>query len=62
MYIQISRNTELKEWYKTLSADIKMKNSKIKTSVVRPEVPKAQSNKAGINFMIFNLIFVKKSL
>ena len=62
MYIQISKNTELKEWYKTVSADINMKNQKIKTSVVKPEGPKAKVSKTGIDFMIFILIFVKNSL
>ena len=35
-----------------------MKNYKIRTSFVRSECPKAQSNITGITFMIFLLIFV----
>ena len=41
-------------YYTQLSADIKMKNYKIKTSFFSPEVLKARS-KTGINFVIFVL-------
>ena len=40
-------------YYRQLSADIKMKNYKIKTSLVRPEGSNARANKTCINFMIF---------
>ena len=36
--------------------DIKVKNFEIKTSFVRP---RALSNKTGVNFIIFILLFVK---
>ena len=40
-------------YYRQVSADIKMKNNKNKTSFVNPEGPKAWANKTGINFIIF---------
>ena len=45
-----------------LSADIKMKSYKIRTSFVSRKEPKALGNKTGINFMMFTLIFVEKCL
>ena len=44
-----------------LSADIKMKNQKIKTSFLSPEGTKARSNKTGNNIMIFILLVVENS-
>ncbi len=42
--------------------DIKIKNYKIKTSIVSPEWPKARANLSVINFMIFILIFIENCL
>ena len=39
-----------------------MINFKIKTSFVRPEMPKAQANKTSIDFMIFKKYSWKNSL
>ena len=49
------------EYYKSipLSVNIKLKNWKIKTSIVSPERTKARANKTVINFMIFILIIVQ---
>ena len=41
-------------YYRQLSADIKMKNHKIKTSQVSPKGTKAQANKTGINILFLN--------
>ena len=49
-------------YYRQLSADIKMKNNKIKTSFVSREGLKAQADKTGIKFRIFILIFVENCL
>ncbi len=49
-------------FYRRLSADIKMKNFKIKTSFLSLEGLKAQAKKTGINFMIFILIFAENCL
>ena len=46
-------------YYRQLSADMKMKNFKTKTSFCKPEGPKAQGNKTGINFMMIILMFVE---
>ena len=40
-------------YYKQLSADIKIKNYKIKTSFVSTDWPKAQTNETGIILIIF---------
>ena len=40
----------------------KMKNYEIKTSFVSPERTKDQTNKSGIKFMIFVLIFEENCL
>ena len=41
-------------YYRQLSADIKMKNYKNKTSFISPEGQKARAKKTGINIMIFS--------
>ena len=38
---------------------IKIKDYKIKTSFINPDLHKARANNTGINFMIFMLIFVE---
>ena len=45
-------------YYRQLSVDSKMKK-KIPVLLVLPDVPMARGNKAGINFIIFILSFVK---
>ena len=45
--------------YKHLSAIIKIKIIRIKPVLLAPREPKAQAIKTGINFKIFNLIFVE---
>ena len=42
-----------------LSADIKMKDYKIKTSLVRTNQSKARAHKTGFNFMIFILLYAE---
>ena len=46
----------MKENKNRISADIKMKNFKIKTGFVGPEMPKAKANKTG-NKLCFMLYF-----
>ena len=62
----IIHNGELKSrivifasYYRQLSADIKMKNNKIKICFVGNAGPKVRAYKTGNNFMIFNLIFME---
>ncbi len=47
----------IESYYRQLSADIKMKNYRIKTIVFSLKRPKALAKKTGINFMVF-FIFV----
>ena len=49
-------------YYKQHSTDIKMKDYKIKTSLVRPDRSKDRPNNTGNNFLIFNFIFVENYL
>ena len=49
-------------YYRQLSLDIEIINYENKRSFVRPEKPKAQANKTGINFMLFILTFVDNCL
>ena len=48
-------------YYRQLSADIQMKNKKLKTSLVNIERAKALANITSINFLILILILKKKS-
>ena len=48
--------------FRQVTADIKRKKYKIKTSFVRPEELKARANKTGLNFIIFILIFMENCL
>ena len=50
-------NSFIASYYRKLSADIKMKNLNIK-----PVLMKALTNKSGMNFVIFILVFVESCL
>ena len=58
--INITRMTA--SYYRQLSADLKIKKYKIKTSFVRPEVPKAWTYKTWINSKIYFNIHGKLSV
>ena len=50
------------KYYRQLSADNKLKNYNINSNFDSLDGPKSQANKAGINLMIFILIFVENCL
>ena len=49
-------------YYKQISADIKIYNYTIKTSIASPEMPKARANKTAFNIMPVHFDIISRKL